>query len=82
MSLIYNGVRAASTDGELYQKEVEAIRTLGKKFDLTEEKIQQVHLLTEEDVNLRHKRVKVLFPEGFNHHLKYGLIFVQFSLII
>jgi hypothetical protein len=69
MGLIYNGFRAASADGKLHPKELEAIRILGKKLDLTNEQIEQCRLLTEEDQKLRQKRAKILFPEGFDSFL-------------
>ena len=67
--LIYNGFRAASADGELHEKELQAIRILAKKLDLTDEQIEQCRLLTEEDEKLRRKRAKILFPEGFDNFL-------------
>jgi hypothetical protein len=69
MALIYNGFRAASADGVLHPKELEAIHTLAKKLDLTNEQIEQCRLLTEEDEKLRQKRAKILFPEGFDNFL-------------
>ena len=69
MGLIYNGFRAASADGDLHPKELEAIRILGKKLALTDEQIEQCRLLTEEDEQLRQKRAKILFPEGFDNFL-------------
>ncbi|CAF1096495.1 unnamed protein product [Rotaria sordida] len=71
LSFIYNGFRAASADGELHPKELKAICKLGKKLGLTAEEIEQCRLLTEEEENLRRKRAKILFPEGFDNFLKH-----------
>lgn len=66
MGVIYNGFRAAAADGELHAKEFAAIRTVAKKLGLTDEQVNQVHSLYEEENALRHKRASILFPGGFD----------------
>ena len=69
MGLIYYGFRAAAADGELHAKEFAAIRTVANKLGLTDEQVNQVHSLYEEENALRQKRASVLFPGGFDHVL-------------
>ncbi|CAF2536700.1 unnamed protein product [Rotaria sp. Silwood2] len=40
--LIYDGFRAASADGTLRQREIDAISALAKKLGMTEEKFQTI----------------------------------------
>jgi len=64
LTLIYDGYRAAAADGELHPKEVEAINNLGRKLGITEEQLKQIHDLFVEEIQLRQKRVQLLFPKG------------------
>lgn len=66
LSLVYNGFRAASTDGELQEKEVEAIYATGKKLGLSTEQIDEVRKVFDAEMAVRKQRTAVLFPKGFN----------------
>jgi len=63
LSLIYNAFRAAGADGEIHEKEAEAIAALGTKLSVTEKQIQQVRALYDDDVKLRQKRAATLVPK-------------------
>ncbi len=66
MGIISNGLRAAAADGELHEKEIEAIYALAKKLGISDEKVQQVRELVDDEQKLRQKRVKVLFPQSLD----------------
>jgi hypothetical protein len=76
MGIIFNGLRAAAADGELHEKEVEAIYSLAKNLGVSDEKAQQARELVDDEDKLRQKRVKVLFSqilddtlnEFYKHH--------------
>ncbi len=65
-SVIYNGLRASAADGELHAKELEAIYALAKTLGITEEQVQKIQSLCDEEAKLRQKRLQVLFPESFD----------------
>ncbi|CAF2687035.1 unnamed protein product [Rotaria sp. Silwood2] len=64
LALIYDGFRGAGADQELHSKEVEAIYALGKTLGVTEEQIKQLHKVYMEEVQLRRKRLDIIFPRG------------------
>jgi hypothetical protein len=64
-SIIYNAIRAAGADGELHEKEIKAIYDLAKHLEVTPEQVRQVQDLYEEEQQMREKRIKILFPQGF-----------------
>ncbi len=66
LSMIYNAFRAAGADGELPEKEVEAIAALGKKLGATDKEIEQVRALYDDDEKLRKKRASVLTPQSLD----------------
>ncbi|CAF3893549.1 unnamed protein product [Rotaria sp. Silwood1] len=67
LSLIYDGFRAAGADEELHPKEVEAIYALGKTLGADVEQIKKLYELYMEEVQLRRKRLAVIFPHGTNN---------------
>lgn len=69
LSLVYNGFRAAGSDGELHSREIEAIYALGKKCGLNDEQVKEMHSLYEENEKFRQKRTQAMFPEGFDGFL-------------
>ncbi|CAF2853584.1 unnamed protein product [Rotaria sp. Silwood2] len=69
LSVIYHGIRAASADGELHAKEIEAIYTLAKKLGINDEQVQQVRAICDEENKLRQKRAILLFPHSFDDAL-------------
>ncbi len=64
-SIIYNAIRAAGADGELHKKEIEAVYEFAKRVDVTPEQVREVQDLYEEEQQMREKRIKILFPQGF-----------------
>ena len=66
LSLIYNAFRAAGADGIVHEKEAEAICALGKKLGATDEQIQQVQVLYDDEVKLRKKRATTLVPKSLD----------------
>ncbi|CAF0820610.1 unnamed protein product [Adineta steineri] len=70
MGLIHNLFRVLSIDHKIHPKDIKTIYTLGKKLGATEEQIQQIQSLYEDEEKLREKRASLLFPHGFNDALK------------
>ncbi len=66
LSLIYNAFRAAGADGYIHEKEAQAISTLGKKLGATDEQIETVRLLYDDEVKLRKKRAAILVPKSLD----------------
>jgi uncharacterized tellurite resistance protein B-like protein len=66
VSLIYNAFRAAGADGEVHEKEAQAISALGKKLGATDEQIEKVRVLYDDDVKLRKKRAVTLVPQSLH----------------
>ena len=63
-TILYYGLRAASADGELHPKELEAIHKLAKQLNVSEEEVQQIRSLINEENKLIEKRAKTIFPDG------------------
>ncbi|CAF1349414.1 unnamed protein product [Rotaria sp. Silwood1] len=64
LSIVYYGLRAANADGELHEKEIEAIHALAKQLGVTDDQLQQMRAICDAEDKLREKRAKLLFPEG------------------
>lgn len=69
-SILYYGLRAAASDGELHQKELEAIQNLAKKLNVSEEELQNIISFINEENKLIEKRAKTIFPNGLGTLLK------------
>jgi uncharacterized tellurite resistance protein B-like protein len=65
MSIIYNLFRMLNTDRQIRSEEMKAIYIRAKKLDVTEEQVQEIQNLYEEE-ELCPKRASLLFPRGFN----------------
>ncbi|CAF0842855.1 unnamed protein product [Adineta steineri] len=77
-SILYYGIRAASADGELHAKELEAIYKLAKKVNVSDEQVQQIRSFVDEENQIIEKRAKTIFPDGLDVLLKvYDEKFVQ-----
>ena len=48
-SILYYGLRAAAADGELHAKEREAVCKLAKKLNVSDEEVQQIYSLIDEE---------------------------------
>ena len=51
-TILYYGLRAASADGELHPKELEAIHKLAKQLNVSKEEVQQIRSLINEENKL------------------------------
>lgn len=69
-SIIYYGLRAASADGELHSKELEAVHNLAKKIKVSKEEVDQILSLIDEENQLTKKRAKIVFPDGLDNLLR------------
>lgn len=69
MGIIYNLFRVLGTDHEIHPKQLENIRIIANKFGVTEEQVQQIQNLYEEEKILRQKRALLFFPQGFKDAL-------------
>lgn len=69
-SILYYGLRAASADGELHPKELEAIYKLAEKINVSKEKVQEILSFIAEENKLIEKRAKTIFPDGLNNLLR------------
>lgn len=66
LGMIYYAFRASSADGELHQKEADAIAAMGKRLGITDAKIAELRVLSDEEEQLRRKRASILFPQGLD----------------
>jgi hypothetical protein len=69
-SILYYGLRAASADGELHAKELEAVHKLAKKMNVSDEQVQQIRSFIDEENKLIEKRAKTIFPDGLGQLLR------------
>jgi hypothetical protein len=63
--LIYDGFRAAASDGPLKSREIDAISAVAKHLGMSDEKFQQILALYKEEEELRQKRIAFLFPKTY-----------------
>lgn len=70
ISLVYFAFRAASADGVLHPREVQAIAALAKRRGVNDEKIEEVRAICAEEDEFRQKRVSTLFPVGVHTSIK------------
>ncbi len=64
LSLVYNALHAAGADGDINKQEFQAIKTFSKKLGVTQEQIEKVQDLYNNDIKLRKKRAAVLTPKS------------------
>jgi hypothetical protein len=69
MGIIYNMYRVLGGDQKIHPKILDSIRIIAKKLGATEEQVQQIESLYEEEEKLRQKRALLLFPRGFKDAL-------------
>lgn len=63
-SILYYGLRAASADDELHEKELEAVFQLAEKLNVSKEQVAEIRSFIDEENKLIEKRAKTLFPDG------------------
>ncbi|CAF0758372.1 unnamed protein product [Rotaria sordida] len=68
--IFYDAFCAASAGGELTADKITAIYALAKKMLIDEEKIKEVQQLFEREIELRKKRLEILFPNGIYTAIK------------
>lgn len=66
MAIIYNIFRILGVDHKINPKQLEGIYTVAKKLDMTDEQIQQIQNMYEEEKTLREKRASLLYSHGFD----------------
>ncbi|CAF3532519.1 unnamed protein product [Rotaria sp. Silwood1] len=68
--IFFDGFCAASAGGELTPDKITAIYALAKKMLIDEQKIKEVQQLFEHEMELRKKRLEILFPNGIYAAIK------------
>lgn len=77
-SILYYGLRAASADGDLHPKELEAIYKLAEKINVSKGEVENIRSFIDEENKLIEKRAKTLFPDGLDNLLRvYDESFLQ-----
>ncbi|UJR15216.1 hypothetical protein I4U23_002175 [Adineta vaga] len=66
MGIIYNLFRIFGGECKISPKELKLIHTFGKQLNVSDDQIQQIQNLYEDEEKLRQKRALLLFPNGFN----------------
>ncbi|BAY73771.1 hypothetical protein NIES25_01790 [Nostoc linckia NIES-25] len=61
--LLLTAIRASAADGELHEQEKQKIRQMASIIGVKEEIVEQLEQLHQEELALRQKRVKLLYPE-------------------
>ncbi|HEY9614393.1 TerB family tellurite resistance protein [Allocoleopsis sp.] len=61
--LLLTAIRASAADGELHEQEKKKIRQMASIIGVKEEIVEQLEQLHQEELALRQKRVKLLYPE-------------------
>lgn len=69
LSLVYNAIRAIGSDGDFNEEQFQSIYHLAKYLDITHQQVQQLQHLYQEEQQIRQKRIKILFPQGFDSAL-------------
>jgi uncharacterized tellurite resistance protein B-like protein len=64
--LIYNALKAAGADGDIHEKEFQAITAFAKNLGVNQEQIEKVQALYNNDIKLRKKRATILIPQSLN----------------
>jgi len=68
--LIYDGFRAASADGPLKAREIDAISAVAKFLGMSDDKFQDLLALYKDEEELRQKRIALLFPKTYGEAVK------------
>jgi uncharacterized membrane protein YebE (DUF533 family) len=61
--LLLTAIRASAADGELHEQEKQKIRQMASIIGVEEEIVEQLNQLHQEELALRQKRVKLLYPK-------------------
>ena len=63
-SLVYNAIMACSADGEYSDPERATITKMVAKLGISQDTVEQIERICLEEIELREKRVKLMYPEG------------------
>jgi hypothetical protein len=63
-SLIYNAIRACSTDGELGEGELDSIDEVASDLNVPKTVVDELKDIVAQEAKLRERRLKLVFPEG------------------
>jgi tellurite resistance protein len=63
-SLIYQAIQACDSDGEYSPGEKASIRGIAAKLEISEDVVQKLEMVYQEEKELLDKKIKLLFPEG------------------
>lgn len=68
--LIYDAFQAASADDELHEEERKAISKLGQEIGVDEKTIEQIAQLYQDEIEMKKRRLALLFPEGVDQTIR------------
>lgn len=62
--LVYDAIKACSADGEYNDQERATITKMAAKLGISQDVVEQIEEICIEEIKLREKRVKLMYPEG------------------
>ncbi len=62
--LVYDAIMACSADGEYSDPERATITKMAAKLGISQDTVEQIEKICLEEIELREKRVKLMYPEG------------------
>ena len=62
--LVYDTIMACSADGEYNDQERVTVTKMGAKLGISQDIVEQIEKICIEEIKLRGKRVKLMYPEG------------------
>ena len=62
--LVYDAIMACSADGEYSDQERATITKMAAKLGISQDTVEQIEKICIEEIKLREKRVKLMYPEG------------------
>jgi len=62
--LVYDAIMACSVDGEYSDQERATITKMAAKLGISQDTVEQIEKICIEEIKLREKRVKLMYPEG------------------
>ncbi len=62
--VVYDAIMACSADGEYSDQERATITKMAAKLGISQDIVEQIEKICIEEIKLREKRVKLMYPEG------------------
>ncbi|WP_445245962.1 hypothetical protein, partial [Microcoleus sp. OTE_8_concoct_300] len=62
--LVHDAIMACSADGEYSDPERATITKMAAKLGISQDTVEQIEKICLEEIELREKRVKLMYPEG------------------